>query len=230
MSFVSGRFAGIIQDEKLQNKNRVPFLGLCFCYSSSGYPGMYVSESRGSADKPHLVFSKPSGCKPCTQSGECSGENSADGQHRQINKNTCRAKDHHGDTDLTEVMEKGTDHTDKRDVLFPEQPKEQCHGHETEQTAAQAVGEGYHLPDHHAGDQDTHQKYAQSILPGSIIQKPQRNDIGKSQLDPGDRGERRQHCLHHKNRQGNGRVHCQKRHMFYFHTKLHSVARSGDIV
>ena len=190
---------------------------------------MYVSESRGSADKPHLVFSKPSGCKPCTQSGECSGENSADGQHRQINKNTCRAKDHHGDTDLTEVMEKGTDHTDKRDVLFPEQPKEQCHGHETEQTAAQAVGEGYHLPGHHAGDQDTHQKYAQSILPGSIIQKPQRNDIGKSQLDPGDRGERRQHCLHH-NRQGNGRVHCQKRHMFYFHTKLHSVARSGDIV
>ena len=152
---------------------------------------MYVSESRGSADKPHLVFSKPSGCKPCTQSGECSGENSADGQHRQINKNTCRAKDHHGDTDLTEVMEKGTDHTDKRDVLFPEQPKEQCHGHETEQTAAQAVGEGYHLPGHHAGDQDTHQKYAQSILPGSIIQKPQRNDIGKSQLDPGDRGERR---------------------------------------
>lgn len=117
---------------------------------------MSVSESHGSADKPHLVFSKPSGCKPCTQSGECSGENSADGQHRQINKNTCRAKDHHGDTDLTEVMEKGTDHTDKRDVLFPEQPKEQCHGHETEQTAAQAVGEGYHLPGHHAGDQDTH--------------------------------------------------------------------------
>ena len=169
MSFVSGRFAGIIQDEKLQNKNRVPFSGLCFCYSSSGYPGIYVSESRGSADKPHLVFSKPSGCKPCTQSGECSGENSTDGQHRQINKNTYRAKDHHGDTDLTEVMEKGTDHTDKRDVLFPEQPKEQCHGHETEQTAAQAVGEGYHLPGHHAGDQDTHQKYAQSILPGSII-------------------------------------------------------------
>ncbi len=101
-----------------KTKNRVPFSGLCFCYSSSGYPGMYVSESRGSADKPHLVFSKPSGCKPCTQSGECSGENSADGQHRQINKNTCRAKDHHGDTDLTEVMEKGTDHTDKRDVLF----------------------------------------------------------------------------------------------------------------
>ena len=99
MSFVSERFAGIIQDEKLQNKNRVPFSGLCFCYSSSGYPGIYVSESRGSADKPHLVFSKPSGCKPCTQSGECSGENSADGQHRQINKNTCRAKDHHGDTD-----------------------------------------------------------------------------------------------------------------------------------
>lgn len=152
---------------------------------------MYVSESHESADKPHLVFSKPSGCKPCTQSGECSGENSADGQHRQINKNTCRTKDHHGDTDLTEVMEKGTDHTDKRDVLFPEQPKEQCHGHETEQTAAQAVGEGYHLPGHHAGDQDTHQKYAQSILPGSIIQKPQRNDIGKSQLDPGNRGERR---------------------------------------
>lgn len=84
---------------------------------------MYVSESRGSADKPHLVFSKPSGCKPCTQSGECSGENSADGQHRQINKNTCRAKDHHGDTDLTEVMEKGTDHTDKRDVLFPSSRK-----------------------------------------------------------------------------------------------------------
>lgn len=25
LSFVSGRFAGIIQDEKLQNKNRVPF-------------------------------------------------------------------------------------------------------------------------------------------------------------------------------------------------------------
>ena len=65
---------------------------------------MYVSESRGSADKPHLVFSKPSGCKPCTQSGECSGENSADGQHRQINKNTYRAKDHHGDTDLTTLI------------------------------------------------------------------------------------------------------------------------------
>ena len=31
LSFVSGRFAGIIQDEKLQNKNRVPFSGLCFC-------------------------------------------------------------------------------------------------------------------------------------------------------------------------------------------------------
>ena len=75
---------------------------------------MYVSESHGSADKPHLVFSKPSGCKPCTQSGECSGENSADGQHWQINKNTCRVKDHHGDTDLTEVMEKGTDHPSSR--------------------------------------------------------------------------------------------------------------------
>ena len=57
LSFVSGRFAGIIQDEKLQKtKTESRFSGLCFVTAVQDIQACLSPESRGSADKPHLVF------------------------------------------------------------------------------------------------------------------------------------------------------------------------------
>lgn len=126
----------------------------------------------GSSAIPDLIFTQLSGCKPGTKTGKGSGQDAADRQYRKIDKDTGRAQDHHGDTDLSEIVEHGTDDADNNHLFFARQPKKQCHRCETEQSAAQAIGKGHHLSGYHAGNRDAHQQHAQGVLPAGIVQKP----------------------------------------------------------
>lgn len=175
-----------------------------------------------SAAVPDLILSQTSGGKPGAQTGEGAGQDAADRQERQIDEDARGVQDHHGDADLSEVVEHGTDDADKNQLFFSEEPEQKSHGSEAEESAAKTVGKRYHLSGHHTGERDAHQQYTQGVLPAGIVQKPERHHICKSELDAGNRGERRKHRFHHKDRQRDRRVHGKKGHMFYFHTNLHS--------
>ncbi|MEY8426929.1 hypothetical protein AALA00_04245 [Lachnospiraceae bacterium 46-15] len=116
-------------------------------------------------------------------------------------------EDYHGDYDLPQIVEDSSDYADKYNVSFTEDTEQDSHGAEAENAAAQAVGEGYHLPGYQAGDEDTHHQTEESIFRGGVKQQPERDDICQPQFDAWNRSQSGQQGFYGENGKCYGGVH-----------------------
>ena len=65
-------------------------------------------------------------------------------------------------------MEDSPNDADKNNIFFAEDTEQDSHCAETEDAAAQTVGEGHHLSGYQAGGKDTHYQTEKSVFLGSV--------------------------------------------------------------
>lgn len=130
------------------------------------------------------------------KSGEKPGENAAQQEKGQIDKNTCHLSDKKGDSQLSQIVEDAAQNAGEKEVVTMQKAVRSQHDAEAQQTACKAVQQTQCLTEEKGGKENAHQKHQQGIGWFVIAQYQQGNDVGKSKLDTGNRNKRRYHAFY----------------------------------